>query len=337
MRYEGGQYFVKSEEEMRALFPYAAQAIDNTQKIADRCNVEIEFGVTKLPHFDVPEGYDSWTYLNKLCHEGLVRRYPDKHEELLPKLDYELSVIQKMGYVDYFLIVWDFINYARTHGIPVGPGRGSAAGSLVSYTTGITNIDPIRYNLLFERFLNPERVTMPDIDIDFCYERRSEVIDYVIEKYGKDCVTQIVTFGTLAARGVIRDVGRVMDLPYNFCDTIAKNIPNELNITIDKALIMNPELRSMYESDEMVKRLIDMAKRLEGLPRHTSMHAAGVVISQKAMDEYVPLSRSSDGTITTQFVMTTIEELGLLKMDFLGLRTLTVISDAVKLVEKIME
>ena len=334
MRYEGGQYFVKSEEEMRALFPYAEQAIDNTQKIADRCNVEIEFGVTKLPHFDVPEGYDSWTYLNKLCHEGLVRRYPDKHEELLPKLDYELSVIQKMGYVDYFLIVWDFINYARTHGIPVGPGRGSAAGSLVSYTTGITNIDPIRYNLLFERFLNPERVTMPDIDIDFCYERRSEVIDYVIEKYGKDCVTQIVTFGTLAARGVIRDVGRVMDLPYNFCDTIAKNIPNELNITIDKALIMNPELRSMYESDETVKRLIDMAKRLEGLPRHTSMHAAGVVISQKAMDEYVPLSRSSDGTITTQFVMTTIEELGLLKMDFLGLRTLTVISDAVKLVEK---
>ena len=334
MRYEGGQYFVKSEEEMRALFPYAAQAIDNTQKIADRCNVEIEFGVTKLPHFDVPEGYDSWTYLNKLCHEGLVRRYPDKHEELLPKRDYELSVIQKMGYVDYFLIVWDFINYARTHGIPVGPGRGSAAGSLVSYTTGITNIDPIRYNLLFERFLNPERVTMPDIDIDFCYERRSEVIDYVIEKYGKDCVTQIVTFGTLAARGVIRDVGRVMDLPYNFCDTIAKNIPNELNITIDKALIMNPELRSMYESDETVKRLIDMAKRLEGLPRHTSMHAAGVVISQKAMDEYVPLSRSSDGTITTQFVMTTIEELGLLKMDFLGLRTLTVISDAVKLVEK---
>ena len=334
MRYEGGQYFVKSEEEMRELFPYAAQAIDNTQKIADRCQVEIEFGVTKLPHFDVPEGYDSWTYLNKLCHEGLVRRYPDKHEELLPKLDYELSVIQKMGYVDYFLIVWDFINYARTHGIPVGPGRGSAAGSLVSYTTDITNIDPIRYNLLFERFLNPERVTMPDIDIDFCYERRSEVIDYVIEKYGKDCVTQIVTFGTLAARGVIRDVGRVMDLPYNFCDTIAKNIPNELNITIDKALTMNPELRSMYESDETVKRLIDMAKRLEGLPRHTSMHAAGVVISQKAMDEYVPLSRSSDGTITTQFVMTTIEELGLLKMDFLGLRTLTVISDAVKLVEK---
>ena len=334
MRYEGGQYFVKSEEEMRTLFPYAAQAIDNTQKIADRCHLEIEFGVTKLPHFDVPEGYDSWSYLNKLCHEGLVRRYPDSHEELLPKLDYELSVIRKMGYVDYFLIVWDFINYARTHGIPVGPGRGSAAGSLVSYTTGITNIDPIRYNLLFERFLNPERVTMPDIDIDFCYERRGEVIDYVVEKYGKDCVTQIITFGTLAARGVIRDVGRVMDLPYNFCDTIAKNIPNELNITIDKALTMNPELRAMYESDETVKNLIDMAKRLEGLPRHTSMHAAGVVISQKAMDEYVPLSRASDGTITTQFVMTTIEELGLLKMDFLGLRTLTVIHDAVELAER---
>lgn len=334
MRYEGGQYFVKSEEEMRALFPYAAQAIDNTQKIADRCHVEIEFGVTRLPHFDVPEGYDSWSYLNKLCHEGLVRRYPDSHEELLPKLDYELSVIRKMGYVDYFLIVWDFINYARTHGIPVGPGRGSAAGSLVSYTTGITNIDPIRYNLLFERFLNPERVTMPDIDIDFCYERRGEVIDYVVEKYGKDCVTQIITFGTLAARGVIRDVGRVMDLPYSFCDTIAKNIPNELNITIDKALTMNPELRAMYESDETVKNLIDMAKRLEGLPRHTSMHAAGVVISQKAMDEYVPLSRASDGTITTQFVMTTIEELGLLKMDFLGLRTLTVIHDAVELAER---
>ena len=334
MRYEGGQYYVKSEEEMRKLFSFASQAIDNTQKIADRCHVEIEFGVTKLPHFEVPEGYDSWTYLNKLCHEGLVKRYPDRHEELLPKLDYELNVIRKMGYVDYFLIVWDFINYARTHGIPVGPGRGSAAGSLVSYTTGITNIDPIKYNLLFERFLNPERVTMPDIDIDFCYERRSEVIDYVVKKYGKDCVSQIVTFGTLAAKGVIRDVGRVMDLPYSFCDTIAKMIPNELNITIEKALQMNPEIRGMYESDENVRTLIDMSKRLEGLPRHTSMHAAGVVISQKAMDEYVPLSRASDGTITTQFIMTTIEELGLLKMDFLGLRTLTVIKDAADLVYK---
>ena len=334
MRYEGGQYYVKSEEEMRSLFPYALQAIENTQKIADRCHVEIEFGVTKLPHFDVPEGYNSWTYLNKLCHDGLKDRYPKKWEELLPKLDYELGVIQKMGYVDYFLIVWDFINYARTHGIPVGPGRGSAAGSLVSYTTGITNIDPIKYSLLFERFLNPERVTMPDIDIDFCYERRSEVIDYVIKKYGADCVTQIVTFGTLKAKGVVRDVGRVMDLPYAFCDKISKSIPDELEITIEKALVMNPELRAMYESDATVKNLLDMSKRLEGLPRHTSMHAAGVVISQKAMDEYVPLSRGSDGTITTQYIMTTIEELGLLKMDFLGLRTLTVIDNAVKLVKR---
>lgn len=334
MRYEGGQYYVKSEEEMKKLFPYALEALENTQKIADRCHVEIEFGVTKLPRFDVPEGYTAWDYLKKLCYDGLLERYPDTHQDLQQQLDYELEVIQKMGYVDYFLIVWDFINFARTHGIPVGPGRGSAAGSLVSYTMGITNIDPIRYNLLFERFLNPERVTMPDIDIDFCFERRGEVIDYVVEKYGKDCVTQIITFGTLAARGVIRDVGRVMDLPYNFCDNIAKNIPNELNITIEKALTMNPELRAMYESDETVHTLIDMAKRLEGLPRHTSMHAAGVVISQEAMDEYVPLSRASDGTITTQFVMTTIEELGLLKMDFLGLRTLTVIKDAVDLVEQ---
>ena len=335
MRYEGGQYFVKSEEEMRALFPYAAQAIDNTQKIADRCNVEIEFGVTKLPHFDVPEGYDSWTYLNKLCHEGLVRRYPDKHEELLPKLDYELSVIQKMGYVDYFLIVWDFIKYAKDHGIAVGPGRGSAAGSIVSYCLGITTIDPIHYQLLFERFLNPERVSMPDIDVDFCYERRQEVIDYVTRKYGKDCVAQIVTFGTLAARGVIRDVGRVMDLPYAYVDSIAKMIPQELGITIDKALQMNPELRKLYESDETVTHLIDMAKRLEGLPRHCSMHAAGVVICQKPVEEYVPLSRAADGTITTQFIMTTLEELGLLKMDFLGLRTLTVIHDAETAVQKL--
>ena len=334
MRYEGGQYYVKSEEEMKALFPYALQALENTQKIADRCHVEIEFGHTKVPHFEVPEGYDSWTYLNKLCHEGLDKRYGADAPKYLQKLDDELAVIKNMGYVDYFLIVWDFIHYAREHDIMVGPGRGSAAGSLVSYTTGITDIDPIRYNLIFERFLNPERVSMPDIDVDFCFERRQEVIDYVVEKYGKDCVTQIVTFGTLAARGVIRDVGRVMDLPYNFVYTIAKAIPNELGITIDKALVMNPELRGMYESDESVKKLIDMSRRLEGLPRHTSMHAAGVVISQKPMDEYVPLSRASDGTITTQFTMTTIEELGLLKMDFLGLRTLTVIQNAVRLAEK---
>ena len=334
MRYEGGQYYVKSEEEMKSLFPYALQALENTQKIADRCHVEIEFGHTKVPHFEVPEGYDSWTYLNKLCHEGLDKRYGADAPKYLQKLDDELAVIKNMGYVDYFLIVWDFIHYAREHDIMVGPGRGSAAGSLVSYTTGITDIDPVRYNLIFERFLNPERVSMPDIDVDFCFERRQEVIDYVVEKYGKDCVTQIVTFGTLAARGVIRDVGRVMDLPYNFVDTIAKAIPNELGITIDKALVMNPELRGMYESDESVKKLIDMSRRLEGLPRHTSMHAAGVVISQKPMDEYVPLSRASDGTITTQFTMTTIEELGLLKMDFLGLRTLTVIQNAVRLAEK---
>ena len=334
MRYEGGQYYVKSEEEMKSLFPYALQALENTQKIADRCHVEIEFGHTKVPYFEVPEGYDSWTYLNKLCHEGLDKRYGADAPKYLQKLDDELAVIKNMGYVDYFLIVWDFIHYAREHDIMVGPGRGSAAGSLVSYTTGITDIDPVRYNLIFERFLNPERVSMPDIDVDFCFERRQEVIDYVVEKYGKDCVTQIVTFGTLAARGVIRDVGRVMDLPYNFVDTIAKAIPNELGITIDKALLMNPELRGMYESDESVKKLIDMSRRLEGLPRHTSMHAAGVVISQKPMDEYVPLSRASDGTITTQFTMTTIEELGLLKMDFLGLRTLTVIQNAVRLAEK---
>lgn len=334
MRYEGGQYYVKSEEEMKLLFPYALQALENTQKIADRCHVEIEFGHTKVPHFEVPEGYDSWTYLNKLCHEGLDKRYGADAPKYLQKLDDELAVIKNMGYVDYFLIVWDFIHYAREHDIMVGPGRGSAAGSLVSYTTGITDIDPVRYNLIFERFLNPERVSMPDIDVDFCFERRQEVIDYVVEKYGKDCVTQIVTFGTLAARGVIRDVGRVMDLPYNFVDTIAKAIPNELGITIDNALMMNPELRGMYESDESVKKLIDMSRRLEGLPRHTSMHAAGVVISQKPMDEYVPLSRASDGTITTQFTMTTIEELGLLKMDFLGLRTLTVIQNAVRLAEK---
>lgn len=334
MRYEGGQYYVKSPEEMANLFPYALQALENTQKIADRCDVEIEFGVTKLPKYDVPDGMTSWEYLNKLCYEGLERRYENPSEELRERLKYELDTIQHMGYVDYFLIVWDFINYAKRHDIAVGPGRGSAAGSIVSYCLEITNIDPMRYQLLFERFLNPERVSMPDIDVDFCFERRPEVIDYVMRKYGKDRVVQIVTFGTLAARGVIRDVGRVMDLPYAFVDNIAKMIPQELNITIDKALKMNSELRSTYESDEQVKYLIDMCKRLEGLPRHSSMHAAGVVISQKSVDEYVPLSRASDGTIVTQFTMTTLEELGLLKMDFLGLRTLTVIQNAVNLAKQ---
>ncbi len=369
MRYEGGQYFVKSEEEMKGLFPYAWEAVENTQRIADRCNVEIEFGVVKLPHFEVPEGYDSWSYLNKLCYDGLRERYGkwqgkdtengqnresgfqagdgfvfdenapagDTGQTLKERLDYELDVIRTMGYVDYFLIVWDFINYATSNGIMGGPGRGSAAGSIVSYALKITNIDPIKYNLLFERFLNPERISMPDIDIDFCFERRQEVIDYVSRKYGADKVVQIVTFGTLAAKGVIRDVGRVMDLPYAYVDSLAKmipRIPNALNITIDQALQINPELRKMYETDEQVKELIDMSKRLEGLPRHTSMHAAGVVICSQPAEELVPLSRGADGAVTTQFTMTTIEELGLLKMDFLGLRTLTVLRDAVDLIER---
>ncbi len=334
MRYEGGQYYVKSEDEMRLLFKYAPQAIENTHKIAERCNVEIEFGNTKLPHFEVPEGYDSWTYLNMLCKKGLEERYPDDDGSIAERLDYELSVIKRMGYVDYFLIVWDFINYSRENGIPVGPGRGSAAGSIVSYTLHITNIDPVKYQLLFERFLNPERVSMPDIDIDFCYERRQEVIDYVSRKYGQEKVVQIVTFGTLAAKGVIKDVGRALDLPYTFTDSISKMIPNEINMTIDKALTMNAELRAKYETDEELHYLIDICKKLEGLPRHTSMHAAGVVICPKSADEFVPLSRGSDGSITTQFTMTTLEELGLLKMDFLGLRTLTVIKNAVDNVYK---
>ena len=341
MRYEGGQYFVKSEEEMKGLFPYAWEALENTQRIADRCNVEITFGETKLPRYEVPEGYDSWGYLNKLCDDGLKERYGDGSvaagdtgQTLRERLDYELTVIRRMGYVDYFLIVWDFINYARSNGIPVGPGRGSGAGSIVAYCLKITNIEPIRYNLLFERFLNPERVSMPDIDVDFCYNRRQEVIDYVGRKYGSDKVVQIVTFGTLAAKGVIRDVGRVMDLPYAFVDSIARMIPGELNITIDKALERNPEFHKQYEEDEQVRRLIDMCRRLEGLPRHSSMHAAGVVICPEAADAFVPLSRGSDGSITTQFTMTTLEELGLLKMDFLGLRTLTVIHDTVRFVEQ---
>lgn len=334
LRYVGGQYYVKSEEDMKGLFPYAWEAVENTQRIADRCNVEIEFGVYKVPHFDVPASYDSWGYLNELCVKGLALRYPDDDGTIREKMDYELNVIKDMGFVDYFLIVWDYINYCRENGIAVGPGRGSAAGSIVSYCLKITNIDPIKYNLLFERFLNPERVSMPDIDVDFCYERRQEVIDYVGRKYGQDKVVQIVTFGTMGAKAVIRDVGRVMDLPYAYVDSIAKMIPQELNITIDKALDMNPELKKLYSEEENVKVLIDMSKRLEGLPRHTSMHAAGVVICPKAAEEFVPLSRGGDNSITTQFTMTTIEELGLLKMDFLGLRTLTVIQDAVEMAQK---
>ncbi|MCI9546389.1 MAG: DNA polymerase III subunit alpha [Lachnospiraceae bacterium] len=336
MRYEGGQYYVKSQEEMAQLFPYAPEALENTHKIAMRCNVEIEFGVTKLPKFDVPKEYTSREYLNKLCREGLERLYNPVTEELEERLQYELNTISNMGFVDYFLIVWDFIRYARDNGISVGPGRGSAAGSLVSYTLGITQLDPIKYSLLFERFLNPERVSMPDIDIDFCFERRQEVIDYVVEKYGKDRVVQIVTFGTMAARNVLRDVGRVLGMPYSQVDAVAKMIPVEQNkpLTIQQALNRNPEFAKIYQDDPDIHHLVDMAKRLEGLPRHTSMHAAGVVISQKEVDEYVPLSRASDGSITTQFTMTTLEELGLLKMDFLGLRTLTVIQDTVQQVEK---
>lgn len=334
MRYEGGQFYVKSPQEMEELFPYAKEALENTHKIAMRCEVDINFGEYKLPRFPVPEGYDAWGYLQKIVNEGFKERYPKPDGELKERLEHELNTIKNMGFVDYFLIVWDFIKYARDHGIIVGPGRGSAAGSVVSYCLGITNLDPIKYSLLFERFLNPNRITMPDIDIDFCFERRQEVIDYVVRKYGKDRVVQIVTFGTMAAKGVIRDVGRALDLPYARCDMVAKMIPGDLGMTIDKALKMNPELRRLYENDEEIHYLIDMSKRLEGLPRHTSMHAAGVVISPKAVDEYVPLSRAADDSITTQFTMTTLEELGLLKMDFLGLRTLTVIQNAVNLVNR---
>ncbi len=334
MRYPGGQFYIKSEEEMLQLFPYAREAVENTQKVADRCNVVIEFGNTKLPHYDVPEGYESWTYLNKLCDDGFARNYPDDDGTVRKRLDYELSVIRTMGYVDYFLIVWDYINWSREHGIAVGPGRGSAAGSVVSYCMGITQLDPIRYHLLFERFLNPERVSMPDIDVDFGFERRQEVIEYVTNKYGKDQVVQIITFGTMAARGVIRDVGRAMDLPYSFCDTISKMVPNELGITLDKALEENPDLKKLYEGDEKVRRLVDMSRKLEGLPRHTSVHAAGVVICAEPAEELIPLSLAADGSVTTQFTMTRVEQLGLLKMDFLGLRTLTVIQNAVELANR---
>ncbi|MBQ7678468.1 MAG: DNA polymerase III subunit alpha [Butyrivibrio sp.] len=330
LRYEGGQFYIKSEEEMRALFPYAAEAIDNTARIAERCNVELEFGVTKLPHFDVPEGYDSWTYLNKLCTDGMAERYPDADDTLRERLSFELETIRRMGYVDYFLIVWDYINFCREHDIWVGPGRGSAAGSIVSYCLHITNIDPVRYDLFFERFLNPERVSMPDIDVDFEYERRQEVIDYVTAKYGADHVVQIITFGTLAARGVIRDVARAMGLPYSTGDKVAKLIPNELNITLEKALAVNPELRRLCEEDAQIGQLITYCRKLEGLPRHSSVHAAGVVICSAPAEDLIPLSRAAEGNITTQFTMTTVEELGLLKMDFLGLRTLTVIKNAVR-------
>ena len=330
MRYEGGQFYLKSAEEMAELFPYAREALENTNKVADMCDVEIVFGEQKVPKFDVPDGYDAFSYLSKLCFDGLEKRYNPVTDELRERLDYELTTIKNMGYVDYFLIVSDFIRYAKDNGIAVGPGRGSAAGSIVSYCLEITNIDPIKFNLIFERFLNPERVTMPDIDIDFCYERRQEVIEYVVRKYGKDKVVQIVTFGTMAAKMCIRDVGRAMDISYSLCDRVAKAIPNDLGMTIPKALTASKELSEMYETDAQVKKLIDMAIKLEGLPRHSSMHAAGVVIGREPIDEYVPLSRGSEDAITTQYNMTTIEELGLLKMDFLGLRTLTVIQDTLR-------
>ncbi|MBQ8914386.1 MAG: DNA polymerase III subunit alpha [Lachnospiraceae bacterium] len=330
MRYEGGQFYLKSPEEMESLFPYAKEALENTNKIADRCNVEIVFGEQKVPRFDVPEGYDAFSYLKELCETGLEKRYSPVTDELRERLSYELNTIKNMGYVDYFLIVWDFIKYAKDHDIPVGPGRGSAAGSIVSYCLEITNIDPIKFSLLFERFLNPERVTMPDIDIDFCVERRQEVIDYVVRKYGKEKVVQIVTFGTMAAKMCVRDVGRALDMPYSLCDLVAKTIPNDLGMTIPKALETNHDFKDLYDSNPDIRKLVDMAIKLEGLPRHASMHAAGVVIGRESIDEYVPLSRGKEEAITTQYNMTTIEELGLLKMDFLGLRNLTVIHDAVK-------
>ena len=333
MRYTGGQYYLKSAEEMAKLFPYAPQALENTRKIADRCNVNIVFGEHKIPRFDVPEGYTAETYLRELCEKGLAERYDPVTPELTERLNYELSVITDMGFVDYFLIVWDFIKYARSIGIVVGPGRGSAAGSIVSYALRITNIDPIRYDLLFERFLNPERVTMPDIDVDFADERRQEVIDYVTRKYGEEMVVQIVTFGTLAARNCIRDVGRALDIPYKTCDLVAKSIPMELGMTIGLALEKSPDFRKFYEENEDVKYLVDMARQLEGLPRHASMHAAGVVIGREPIVDYVPLCKNSDA-VTTQYNMTTIEELGLLKMDFLGIRTLTVIQNAARSVKE---
>lgn len=332
MKFPSDEFYLKSPEEMSSLFP--AKSLENTVEIAKRCNVELDFDTLHLPEFKLP---DSWNdrneYFRHICEEGLNKRYENITEEIRERFEFEIKTIENMGYVDYFLIVWDFIKYAKDNGIMVGPGRGSAAGSIVSYALEIIDLDPLKYNLLFERFLNPERVTMPDIDIDFCYERREEVIDYVVEKYGADKVAQIATFGTMAARGSIRDVGRALDISYGKVDTIAKQIPMELYMTIDKALNMNPELKALYDSDEETRNIIDIAKAVEGLPRHTSTHAAGVVISKEPITEYVPLSRNGE-CITTQYNMIELEELGLLKMDFLGLRTLTVIRDAVDLIER---
>ena len=338
MRYEGGQFYVKSEEEMAGIFPYARQALENTWKIADRCHVELEFGNYKIPKYEVPEGFAcAKDYLVHICDEGFAEKYANNPEyteeqrkQIYEDMEYELGIIEKMGFVEYILIVWDYINWCRNNDCWVGPGRGSAAGSRVCYCTGITNIDPVKYNLLFERFLNPERVSMPDIDVDFEYAERYRAIEYVTKKYGEDSVTQITTFGTMAARGVIKAVGKALDFPYADMDKLAKMVPMELNITIDKALQMNPEFREVYESDKAMHDLIEMAKRLEGLPNHVSVHAAGVVIYPGVASDYVPLGRASDGTPTAEYNMVQLEELGLLKMDFLGLRTLTVLKDAVK-------
>lgn len=334
LEFGSDNYYLKSQSEMSELFSAYPEAVENTAKIAEMCNVEFEFGKTKLPQFDVPDGEDHFEYFKRLCFEGLKKNYGENCDKsYIDRLNYELDVIKQMGYVDYFLIVADFINYAKSKGIPVGPGRGSGAGSIAAYCMGITGIDPMKYNLIFERFLNPERVSMPDIDVDFCYVRRQEVIDYVISKYGIDRVAQIVTFGTMKARAAIRDVGRVLGLPYGIVDSVAKQIPRELDITIEKALAKNKELREMYDGDSQVKELIDLSKAVEGMPRHASTHAAGVVITDRPVDEYVPLARN-DESMVTQFTMTTIEELGLLKMDFLGLRTLTVIDDAAKMIRE---
>ena len=332
MRFGSDEFFIKTPEEMYENFKNMPELLENTVKIADRCNVTFDFGHTILPNFDTPNNMDHYEFLKQECYKGLNKRYAEQSEELIERLEYELSVVKKMGYVDYFLIVWDFIKYAKDNDIPVGPGRGSGAGSIAAYCLGITDIDPIKYSLIFERFLNPERVSMPDFDIDFCYERRQEVIDYVCRKYGNDHVAQIITFGTMAARGVIRDVARVLNVPYAKADSISKKVPMELHITLEKALEMNPELKMMYEEDPEVKQIIDISRKLEGLPRHASTHAAGVVITKESVDTYVPLYKN-DNLISTQYTMTILEELGLLKMDFLGLRTLTVLKDAIDMVK----
>ena len=334
MEFQTEEFYLKSEEEMRSLFPKLSDAFDNTALIADRCNVTIEFGVRKLPEYKVPDNQDHFEYFKNLCYKGLYKRYGNNPaQSLIQRLNYELNTIKSMGFVDYFLIVSDFVNFAKSVDIPVGPGRGSGAGSLCAYCIGITGIDPIKYNLIFERFLNPERVSMPDFDIDFCKRRRGEVIDYVIRKYGADHVAQIIAFGTMAARGSVRDVGRALAMPYQSVDQVAKLIPTDLNMTIKKALTISSELKNSYDTDPEVRNLLDVAMSIEGMPRHITIHAAGVVITDKPVSSYVPLSKSDDA-IVTQFTMTTLEELGLLKMDFLGLRNLTVIDDAVKMIKE---